>query len=75
MKKFLQHRSKRYGIDGWALKVKGAQKPLHWTVCTTRKEIRELREEERNWMRDDIEIVKVKITVEVANASINSGDR
>lgn len=65
MKKFLQHRSKRYGIDGWALMIKGAEKPLGWTTCTTRKEIRELREEERNWMRDDIEIVKVKITVEV----------
>ena len=65
MKRFLQHRSRKPGYSGWALKVKGAEKPLGWTTCTTRKEIRELREEERNWMRDDIEIVKVKITVEV----------
>lgn len=55
--------------------VKGAEKPLYWTTCTTRKEVRELREEERQWMRDDIEIVKVKITVEVANTSASSGDQ
>lgn len=66
MKKFLQHRSRRQGYEGWALMIIGAEKPLHWTVCTTRAEVRQLREEEGPWMRPDIEIVKVKITVQKA---------
>ena len=47
MKKFLKHRSKRHGYDGWALRIKGDPKPMAVTVCTTRKEARELLEEQR----------------------------
>jgi hypothetical protein len=68
MKKFLKHRSKRFGYDGWALQMKGSLMPMAWTVCTTRKEVRELLEEERNWIRPDIEIVKVRIVVEAVNS-------
>lgn len=66
MKQFLQHRSRKFGYDGWALQVIGAEKPLGWTVCTTREEIRELKKTEGVWMRTDVEIVKVKISVERA---------
>lgn len=38
--------SRRYGIAGWALRIKGARSPLAWTFCTTRQEARELRREE-----------------------------
>jgi hypothetical protein len=62
---FLRHRSRRYGYHGWALRVKGAEKPLDWTVCTTRSECRQLRAEE-GWMRKDLEIVKVRVNVEAA---------
>ena len=63
MKQFLRHRSQRPDYDGWALQVVGADKPMGWTVCTTRREIRELKKTEGLWMRRDIEIVKVKIEV------------
>jgi hypothetical protein len=67
MKAFLKNAlSRRFGYDGWALSVKGADKPLHWTASTTRQECRELRKEAEPWIRPDIEIVKVKITVEKA---------
>lgn len=65
MKGFLQHRSKRWGYNGWAVKVKGASKPLDWTVSTTREEVRTLLNEKRDLLTHDTEIVKVKITVEV----------
>lgn len=63
MMSFLQHRSRRFGYDGWALRVKGAEKALEWTTCTTREEVRQLRDQE-GWMRPDLEIVKVRVTVE-----------
>lgn len=70
MKRFLSHRSKRWAYDGWALRVIGAPSPLHWTTCTTRKEIRELKLElEKSGDGDlfqKLEIVKVKINVEAA---------
>ena len=47
MKSFLDHRSKRWGYDGWALRVRDAACPILWTVCTTREEARELRREAR----------------------------
>ena len=67
MKQFLQHRSNRWGHDGWALKVVGAPSPLYWTVCTTRQEARELKHEPE--ARDPdlfrrVEVVKIKIRVE-----------
>ena len=63
--------SRRHGIDGWALRIKGADKPLMWTFCTTRQEARELRAEEFSeldfWRRT--EIVKVKLNLEVVRWS------
>jgi hypothetical protein len=63
MMSFLQHRSRRLGYCGWALRIKGADRPLEWTTCTTREEVRQLRDQE-GWMRPDLEIVKVRISVE-----------
>lgn len=65
MKRFLDGRSKRQGFDGWALKVKRARQPLDWSVCTTREEARQIKQEvfgQDSFIRD-IEIVKVKIEV------------
>jgi hypothetical protein len=70
MKAFLKHRSRRWGYDGWALKVKGAPRALDWTTSTTRREARELRlEVERldiagSALRE-LEVVKVRVSVEV----------
>lgn len=65
MKRFLQeNRSRRRGYDGWAVRVIGAERPLDYTVSTTRAEAREL----RAGMVDalgGLEVVKVKISVEV----------
>ena len=67
MKRFLGARSRRRGYDGWALKVKKASQPLDWSVCTTREEARELRDEMFNSGRFctdvQIEIVKVHLIV------------
>tara|TARA_R110000772_G_scaffold48089_4_gene109872 strand:- start:62326 stop:62532 length:207 start_codon:yes stop_codon:yes gene_type:complete len=62
---FLQHRSRRGGYDGWALKMPGAPRPLQWTVSTTREEVRELRKLRGDLFERGAEIVKVKISVEV----------
>jgi hypothetical protein len=59
---FIRHKD-RFGFHGWAIKIKGDDAPMAWTVRPTRQQVRELREKERNWMRTDIEIVKVKIEV------------
>ena len=46
MKGFLEHRSNRWGYDGWALKHREpGTRPLDWTTCTSRHEARELRDE------------------------------
>ena len=66
MKRFLDHCSRRFGYDGWALRVKGAEKPLEWSTCTTRAEARELRRDKRDLITN-LEIVKVRVNVEVAN--------
>lgn len=66
MKQFLKHKSQRPDYDGWALQIAGSGEPMGWTVCTTRREVRELKKSERLWMRTDIEIVKVKIEVTLA---------
>ena len=64
MKCFLfEHRARRTGYDGWALRFKGWDAPIAWTVCTTREEARELRRERGNLLHDT-EIVKVRISVE-----------
>jgi len=67
VKRFLDHRSKRSGFDGWALKVQGASKPLVWTACTTREEARSLRKQQTPELFRKTEIVKVKISVEAVN--------
>jgi hypothetical protein len=67
MKSYLRHRSKRYGYDGWALKMPGATKVMEWTVCTTRAECRELRAERGDLLDRGADIVKVRISVEVIN--------
>lgn len=67
MKRLLDNRSKRWGYDGWAIRIKGAPQPFDWSVCTTREEARELRAEvfpESDFFQRT-EIVKVKIRVEV----------
>lgn len=63
MKAFLSHRSRRGYYHGWALRVRGATRPIDWTTSTTREEARELRRERGNLLRD-CEVVKVKVTVE-----------
>lgn len=69
MKAFIREgRSRRHGFDGWALRVRGAAKPFDWTTSTTREEAREVRrdlEQEIGSLLDRLEIVKVRITVEV----------
>lgn len=65
MKRFLQFRARRWGYDGWAIRVKGADKPMEWSVCTTREEARELRKEvfPEDDFFDRTEVVKVRIDV------------
>lgn len=65
MKSFLSHRSRRWGYHGWGLLVHGADKPIPWTVCTTRDEVRKLRQSHSDLFPDRAEIVKIKISVEV----------
>jgi hypothetical protein len=65
MKEFLRHRSRRFGYDGWALKMPGATRAMDWTVCTTRAECRELRTRRGDLLDRKAEIVKVRISVEV----------
>ena len=68
MKRFLDARSRRYGYGGWALRVKNSSLLMDWSVCTTREEARELRDEVFNkepFCTDiQIEIVKVRLIVE-----------
>lgn len=68
MKRFLQEFcSRRWGHDGWALRLKGTREPLDWSACTTREEARELRREmfpELDFW-DRTEVVKVRIKLEV----------
>lgn len=65
MKNILQGRSRRWGIDGWALKHKDGISVWRHTVCTTRREARELKAQQLPDMRDQIEVVKVSIHLEV----------
>lgn len=65
MKNILQGLSRRWGIDGWALKHKDGISVWRHTVCTTRREARELKAQQLPDMRDQIEVVKVSIHLEV----------
>jgi hypothetical protein len=63
-------RSTRWGYDGWALLVDGAQCPLAWSLCRTREECRELlRERTKEGLFSRLAVsarpVKVKIRMEV----------
>jgi len=64
MKAILSHTSRRWGYDGWALRVRGAKAPLDWSMCTTRQEARDLRSERIDMLKD-LEVVKVRVSVEV----------
>lgn len=64
MMSFLQHRSRRFNYDGWALVMPGAIKPLDWTASTTREEVRQLRKLRGDLFERGAEIVKVRISVE-----------
>lgn len=66
VERLLRHNS-QFGYHGWALMTKGADQPMFWTIRTTRQEVRDLWSREKNWMRPDIEIVKVTIKVEVVD--------
>lgn len=67
MMSFLQHRSRRFGYDGWALLMPGASKPLAWTASTTREEVRQLRKLRGDLFERGAEIVKVRISVRCAD--------
>ena len=60
---FLQHRSRRFGYDGWAVLMQGAAVPLPWTVSTTRDECRQLMRLRPDLFSDGARIVKVRIAV------------
>ena len=74
MKAFLrEHRSRRFGYDAWAVRVKGAPQPFDWTPCTTREEARQLKRQlqrEIGELLHRLEVVKVRITV----TAIDQGD-
>ncbi len=66
MKRILDNCSKRFGMSGWCLVVKGLpQRPCDWSLCTTRKECRELLASMTEDMHDKYEIVKVKVELKV----------
>jgi hypothetical protein len=68
MKGYLQHRSRRFDFDGWAARVRGADRPLEWTTCTTRAELRELIAARRDLLPSaDFELVKVRVRLEVVD--------
>lgn len=67
MKAILSHTSRRWGYDGWALRVRGAKAPLGWSMCTTRREARDLRRE-RDPLFRDLEVVKVRAVLEVVGS-------
>jgi len=62
---FIRHNRPVWRFTAGTIKIKGDTDPMAWTVRPTRQQVRELREKERNWMRPDVEIVKVKLSMEV----------
>lgn len=67
MKNILQSRSRRYGFDGWSLKHRDSAKPWSNAVCTTREEAREIKAQELPEMRRKLQVVKVRVVVEVVS--------
>lgn len=69
MKHFLRNcRARRFGYDGWALKLRATNcKPWAWTTSTTREEAREIKREleAADMFSQPVDVVKVRITVEV----------
>ena len=68
MKSYLQHRSRRWGYDGWAAQVRGSPTPMVWTTCTTRAELRELLAERRDLFalcESGVDLVKVRVELVV----------
>jgi hypothetical protein len=63
MKNILHARSRRYGLDGWALKHKNDTHVWQDTVCTTRQEARELKAQQLPELRKNVTVVKVSIHV------------
>jgi hypothetical protein len=64
MKRLLSNFSRRWGYDGWALRIRGSLCVMEWSTCTTRREVRELRKEiEADLFPAQLDIVKVKIGV------------
>jgi hypothetical protein len=55
----------RYGFHGWAIKVRGAREPLAASFCVTRSQARQIRNEEAQRMLLPLDVVKVKLKVEV----------
>lgn len=67
MQSFLDHRSKRWGMDGWALFTPDSDKPLVWSVSTTREEVRELVRKKPH-LFGHCRIGKVRIKVEAVES-------
>lgn len=65
MKRILENCSKRFGYQGWVLIVEGSQRPLDWSLCTTRAELRELQKTLTPDLFSRTSIVKAKINLEV----------
>ncbi len=68
------HPATRWGYDGWALLIDGAEKPLPWSLCRTREECRELlRERTKEGLFGRLAVsarpVKVKIRMEMCDES------
>lgn len=56
--------SDRRKFDGWALHVRGSSKPLHWTICTTRREARAILDQARaGGLLKGLTVVTVKVRV------------
>ena len=58
----------RPGYDGWALRLVGSNRLLHWSLCTTREECRALLRERGELFQRlyaDARPVKVRIRMEV----------
>ena len=68
MKIQLQGLSNRSDHDGWAVFYKGAKQPIEGTICTTRKEARQLRVKQHAQMDMFAVLVvdKVKVKMEVS---------
>lgn len=59
--------AKRIGYDGWAIRIRGAENPLGWTLCTTRDECRRLVHElwALSGVQVNADVVKVRMQLQV----------